>query len=64
MEHRVGDPRILRLIRKWVKAGVMEEGRWSEPETGTPQMQTSSAMAARAQIAHEEQIMGVFDDTH
>ena len=37
MEHRVADPRILRLIRKWLKAGVMEEGQGSEPETGTPQ---------------------------
>jgi group II intron reverse transcriptase/maturase len=37
MEHRVADPRILRLIRKWLKAGVMEEGKWSEPKTGTPQ---------------------------
>src|SRR6266496_6158653 len=37
MEHRVADPRILRLIRKWSKAGVMEEGQWSEPQTGTPQ---------------------------
>jgi hypothetical protein len=33
MEHRVADPRILCLIRKWLKAGVVEEGRWSEPET-------------------------------
>jgi RNA-directed DNA polymerase len=30
MEHRVADPRILRLIKKWWKAGV-EEGKWSEP---------------------------------
>ena len=37
MEQRVADPRILRLIRKWLKAGVMEEGQWSEPQTGTPQ---------------------------
>jgi len=34
VEHRVADPRILRLIRKWLNAGVMEEGRWSEPEAG------------------------------
>ena len=37
VEHRVADPRILRLIKKWLKAGVMEEGKWSEPQTGTPQ---------------------------
>ena len=37
VEHRVADSRILRLIQKWLKAGVMEEGNWSEPKTGTPQ---------------------------
>ena len=28
VEHRVADPRILRPIQKWLKAGVMEEGKW------------------------------------
>ncbi len=37
VEHRVADPRILRLIQKWLNAGVMEEGKWSETRTGTPQ---------------------------
>ena len=37
VEHRVADPRILRLIQKWLNAGVMEEGKWSETKTGTPQ---------------------------
>jgi len=37
VQHRVADPRILRLIQKWLKAGVMEEGQWSETEEGTPQ---------------------------
>src|SRR5437667_10679092 len=37
VEHRVADPRILRLIQKWLKAGVMEEGKWSESKSGTPQ---------------------------
>ena len=34
VQHRVADPRILRLIQKWLKAGVMEEGEWSDTETG------------------------------
>jgi len=46
MEHRVADPRILRLIRKWLKAGVMEEGRWSEPQTGMPQGSVVSPFTA------------------
>jgi len=37
VEHRVGDPRILSLIRKWLKAGVLENGAYEESEVGTPQ---------------------------
>ena len=37
IERRIADPRILRLIRKWLNAGVIEDGEWSETETGTPQ---------------------------
>jgi len=37
VEHRIGDRRIVRLIQKWLKAGVMEQGRWFEAEEGTPQ---------------------------
>ena len=37
IEHRVADQRILRLIRKWLKAGVSEDGQWSETDKGTPQ---------------------------
>jgi RNA-directed DNA polymerase len=37
IEHRVADRRILRLIRKWLKAGVSEDGQWSETKLGTPQ---------------------------
>jgi RNA-directed DNA polymerase len=50
MEHRVADPRILRLIRKWLKAGVMEEGRWSEPQTGTPQGSVISPLLANVYL--------------
>jgi group II intron reverse transcriptase/maturase len=37
VEHRIGDPRIIRLIRKWLKAGVMVDGQWSATEAGSPQ---------------------------
>ena len=39
IEHRLSDRRILRLIRKWLKAGVSEDGQWSETKLGTPQEQ-------------------------
>jgi len=37
VSHRVGDPRILCLIRRWLKAGVMEGGKLERSEVGTPQ---------------------------
>ena len=37
LEHRIGDHRILRLIRKWLRAGVSEEGQWSNTTVGAPQ---------------------------
>ncbi len=46
VQHRVADPRILRLIQKWLKAGVREEGEWSETEMGTPQGAVVSPLLA------------------
>ena len=37
VEHRIADPRILRLIRLWLRAGVMEDGVYTDTERGTPQ---------------------------
>ena len=37
IEHRIADRRILRLIRKWLRAGVSDEGKWSRTTVGTPQ---------------------------
>ena len=37
VEHRIGDRRIVRMIQKWLKAGVMEQGRLDETKEGTPQ---------------------------
>src|SRR5437016_12925165 len=37
LQHRIGDRRILRLIKKWLRAGVLEDGVWSETKKGTPQ---------------------------
>ena len=37
IEHRVGDPRVISLIRRWLKAGVLEDGEIHPNEEGTPQ---------------------------
>ena len=37
VEHRIGDRRVVRLIQKWLKAGVIEQGQWHEVEEGSPQ---------------------------
>jgi RNA-directed DNA polymerase len=37
VEHRVGDPRLINLIRRWLKAGVMEDGAINPSDEGTPQ---------------------------
>ena len=37
LEHRIADRRVLRLIQKWLAAGVIEDGEWSRTEAGTAQ---------------------------
>jgi RNA-directed DNA polymerase len=37
VQHRVGDPRLISLIRRWLKAGVLEDGAVTPGEKGTPQ---------------------------
>lgn len=44
--HRVSDPRILRLIRKFLRAGVSEDGEWSKTVVGTPQGAVISPLLA------------------
>src|ERR1700681_2282641 len=50
VEHRVADRRILGLIRKWMKAGVSEEGQWSETTVGTPQGAVASPLLANVYL--------------
>jgi len=46
IEHRIADQRVLRLIRKWLNAGVLEKGQWSCSEEGTPQGGSASPLLA------------------
>lgn len=50
IEHRVADRRVLRLIQKWLKAGVSEDGKWSETTQGTPQGAVVSPLLANVYL--------------
>ena len=50
LEHRIADKRVLRLIQKWLKAGVIEDGEWSETLEGTPQGASVSTLLANVYL--------------
>jgi len=50
LEHRIGDERVIRLVRKWLKAGVLEEGNLSVSEMGTPQGAVVSPLLANVYL--------------
>ncbi|MCA1699329.1 MAG: group II intron reverse transcriptase/maturase, partial [Actinobacteria bacterium] len=50
LEHRIADKRVLRLIRKWLSAGVIEDGKWSETIEGSPQGASVSPLLANVYL--------------
>jgi group II intron reverse transcriptase/maturase len=50
VEQRIGDRRVLRLIQKWLSAGVIEDGTWTESVEGTPQGATVSPLLANVYL--------------
>jgi RNA-directed DNA polymerase len=50
LEHRIADRRVLRLIQKWLKAGVIEEGTWTACDQGTPQGASISTLLANVYL--------------
>src|SRR6266550_2077749 len=46
LEHRIADKRVLRLIGKWLTAGVIEDGQWTAGEEGSPQGASVSPLLA------------------
>ena len=50
LEHRIADRRLLRLIGKWLKAGVIEDGEWSETVEGTPQGASASPLLSNVYL--------------
>jgi group II intron reverse transcriptase/maturase len=52
VEHRIADRRVQRHIRKWLKAGVLEDGAWRETEEGVPQGGSISPLLANLYLHH------------
>jgi len=50
LEHRIADSRVLRLIQKWLRAGTVEDGKWSETLEGTPQGASISTLLANVYL--------------
>ena len=50
--HRIADKRVLRLIGKWLAAGVIEDGIWSETVAGSPQGASVSPLLANVYLHH------------
>src|SRR5215204_2937613 len=50
LEHRIADKRVLRLIRKWLGAGVIEDGTWAQCDDGTPQGASISTLLANVYL--------------
>ncbi len=50
LEHRIADKRIVRLIQKWLNAGVLEEGKRIEVTEGTPQGGSISPLLANVYL--------------
>ena len=50
LEHRIADKRVLRLIRKWLAAGVIEDGNWKETPEGTSQGGSASPLLANVYL--------------
>jgi len=52
LRHRIADERVLRLIGKWLAAGVIEEGQWSDTGRGSPQGASVSPLLANVYLHH------------
>jgi group II intron reverse transcriptase/maturase len=50
LEHRIADKRVLRLIQKWLSAGVIENGAWTACDEGTPQGASVSPLLANVYL--------------
>jgi group II intron reverse transcriptase/maturase len=52
VEHRIADRRVVRLIQKWLNAGVLEDGKRTPVQEGTPQGGSASPLLANLYLHH------------
>src|SRR5262249_32793436 len=57
VEHRIGDRRVVRLIQKWLKAGVIEQGQWHEAEEGSPQGAVISPLLSNLYLTEVDRML-------
>src|SRR6266545_447071 len=50
LQHRIADKRVLRLIAKWLNAGVVEDGTWTASDMGAPQGASASPLLANVYL--------------
>jgi RNA-directed DNA polymerase len=50
LRHRIADERILRLVSKWLAAGVIEDGTWTDSDRGSPQGASASPLLANVYL--------------
>ncbi len=58
LEHRIADRRVLRLIQKWLNAGIVEDGQWSETTQGSPQGASVSPLLANVYLQCVQRVGG------
>ena len=58
LKHRINDPRIIRLIRKWRNAGILEDGVVTISETGTGQGSVASPLLANVYLHYVFDLWG------
>jgi retron-type reverse transcriptase len=64
LEHRVADRRVLRLIRKWLTAGISEDGQWSRGTVGTPQGAVIAALGEHLSPLCTRLVGGTVAESH
>src|ERR1700691_1643191 len=52
LRHRIADDRVLRIVGKWLAAGVIEDGTWTDSGTGSPQGASISPLLANLYLHH------------